>query len=188
MGCIQSVTYSKGTLEGDQKVSSKPKRVRIRKKTQTDLTEYEIHIIKSTWHCMTKNLPENGLQIFLKIFELCPDAKVMFHLEHVRHSDLARNTVIRAHGARFMNAISAAVYCLRDNIEGKDKINAFLIDLGQKHKQSFDFKEEYLEVFHKALMWRWQICLGDGFTQEVSDTWNHVFTYMLERIHQGYNS
>ncbi|XP_060588625.1 neuroglobin-1-like [Ruditapes philippinarum] len=187
MGCTQSVTYAKDTYDRDPNSSLRAKRVKRFKNPQPDLTEHEIQIIKSTWHYMTHDLAGNGLQIFLKIFELCPDTKSIFHVENVRHSELAKHKVIRAHGVRFMNAISAAIYCLRENIEEKDKIDAFLINLGQKHKQASEFKAEYFEIFHEALMWRWRICIGKGFTQEVSDTWNRVFVYMLEKINQGYH-
>lgn len=187
MGCTSSKIYNTDAHDEDKDIRPRNKGGDISAGPQSELTENEIRIIKSTWHYMTGDLPGNGLQIFLKAFELCPDAKTIFNLENVRHSDLAKNEVIRAHGSRFMNAISAAIYCLRDDVEEKDSINAFLLKLGEKHKKA-DIKAEYFAVFHEALMWRWQICIGEEFTQEVSDIWKRVFDYMLERINQGYIS
>ncbi|XP_060608550.1 uncharacterized protein LOC132760567 [Ruditapes philippinarum] len=123
---------------------------------------------------MTKDLAENGLQVFLRIFELSPDVKKLFHVEMVRHSELSKNR--------------AAVHCLDDEDTDKDELNKILLVLGQQHKQFSGFNPEYFEVFYEALMWRWEICMGDKFTKDVSDTWSHVFFYLMLKLKEGISS
>ncbi|XP_045191263.1 globin D, coelomic-like [Mercenaria mercenaria] len=185
MGCTQSVTYTKSTCPNAQRTKPQSEMTLAQ---QTDLKEEEKRIIKSTWKFLTKDLSANGLQVFLKIFELCPEVKKLLKVENVRPSELARNQVIRAHGTRFMNAIGAAVDCLNGQENEHENLDNVLFVLGQKHKGSHEFKSEYFEVFYKALMWRWGLCMGDNFTPEVADTWSHVFLYMLEKLKEGFLS
>ncbi|XP_045188420.2 neuroglobin-like [Mercenaria mercenaria] len=185
MGCTQSVTYTKSTYPNAKRTKPQSE---VTLAQQTGLKEEEKRIVKSTWKYMTKDLSTNGLQVFLKIFELCPEAKKLFQVENVRHSELARNQVIRAHGTQFMNAIGAAVDCLNEEEDEYENLDNVLFVLGQQHKGSSGFKPEYFEVFYEALMWRWGLCIGDKFTSEVADTWSHVFLYMLEKLKEGFLS
>ncbi|XP_053406615.1 uncharacterized protein LOC123548093 [Mercenaria mercenaria] len=182
MGCVHSSKYKETSCE---KVDTYQTQLKLAQVPRGDLTENEILIVKSTWNYMTTDLSGNGLQVFLKIFELCPEVKKLFHVDNVRLSEVARNEAIKAHGARFLNAIGAAVNSLHESCVERDKFREVLFALGQQHKRHSGFKPEYFEIFYTALMWRWEICLGEKFTQEVSDTWSHVFVYMMETLKEG---
>ena len=182
MGCVHSSKRKKDYKE-KYRVNSK---IYMAESSQCDLTDKDRQIVKATWSYMTKDLAENGLQVFLRIFELSPDVKKLFHVEDVRHSELSRNQAIRAHGQRFILAIGAAVYCLNDDNTDRDELNKILLVLGQQHKHFAGFKPENFDTFYEALMWRWEICMGDKFTKEVSDTWSHVFLFMMEKLKEGY--
>ncbi|XP_045188418.2 globin C, coelomic-like [Mercenaria mercenaria] len=185
MGCTNSVKVSKtscSNIETDQPTLT------IKLGPQMDLTENEKRIVKSTWHHMTKDISENGLRVFLRIFETCPETKELFHVENSQHIELTRNQVIRGHGARFISAIWAAVNCLDESGDKQEKLREVLFVLGQQHKDYSGFKAEYSEIFYDALMWQWELCIGDNFTSEVSDTWSHVFVYMMENLKEGYFS
>ncbi|XP_060565605.1 neuroglobin-like [Ruditapes philippinarum] len=184
MGCVHSSKRGEVYKEDNKKYLT----AALSQLNQNDLTCKEKRIVKETWTYMTKDLAENGLQVFLRIFELCPDVKKLFHVEDVRHSELSKNKQIRAHGQRFILAIGAAVHCLNDEETDKDELNKILLVLGQQHKHFSGFLPEYFEVFYEALMWRWEICMGEKFTKEVSNTWSHVFFYMMEKLKEGHNS
>jgi hemoglobin-like flavoprotein len=184
MGCVSS-----SKRENAYKDNSKEYlKIASMQSYQNELTFKEKRIVKETWKYMTKDLAENGLQVFLRIFELSPDVKKLFHVEDVRHSELSKNQSIRAHGHRFILAIGAAVHCLDDEDTDKDELNKILLVLGQQHKQFSGFNPEYFEVFYEALMWRWEICMGEKFTKDVSDTWSHVFFYLMLKLKEGINS
>ncbi|XP_052771032.1 neuroglobin-1-like [Mya arenaria] len=151
----------------------------------SDISEDESGIVKRTWSVLAKDLQGNGMQVFLRIFEIHPEIKKLFKVENVRHSELARNIVIKGHAARFMSAIGAAV----DNIDDLDNTLAqLLFTLGKQHKHYVGFKVEYFEVFYEALMWQWARALDARFTAEVSDSWSHVFVYLMAKLQAGYNS
>ncbi|XP_045191261.2 neuroglobin-like [Mercenaria mercenaria] len=185
MGCANSVTVLKTSCSNIK--ISQPK-LTVTLAPQTGLTENEKRIIKSTWGYMAKDIPGNGLQVFLRIFETCPETKELFNVENIRHSELTRNQVIRGHGTRFMSAIGAAVNCLDESDDKQEKLREVLFVLGQQHKHYSGFKPEYFEIFYDALMWRWELCMRENFTPEVSDTWSHVFVYMMEKLKEGYSS
>jgi hemoglobin-like flavoprotein len=155
---------------------------------QLDLNAQQELIIRKTWEEMAQNIQGNGLQIFLRIFEICPEVKKLFQVDNVRHSELARNIVIKSHGVRFMNAIGAAVDNLADFGHKEDKLSQLLYVLGQQHKRYKGFVPEYFDVFYEALMWQWERFLGSRFTPEVSDTWSRVFVFIMEKLKEGYYS
>lgn len=157
-------------------------------KRPVELTSVERHTVQRTWPILARDLHGNGLQVLLKIFEMCPETKALFSVENVRHSQLARNVTIKAHGARFIGAINATVDKL-DEFEQEDaELGKLLFSLGQQHKHFKGFKPEYFVFFYEALMWQWGRCMGDEFTNEVSDTWSHVFFYLIDKLKEGYFS
>ncbi|KAL4231372.1 hypothetical protein ACF0H5_008951 [Mactra antiquata] len=143
-------------------------------------------LVKESWRRLSGDIPGNGLQVFLRIFETCPRTKKLFQVDNVRLSELARNVTIQRHGKRFMLAIGAAVENI-DGIDEKDsELSKLLIVLGRQHKHYEGFKPEYFEVFYDALMWQWERYLGNEFTPEVADTWSRVFVYFMEKLKEGY--
>lgn len=187
MGCTSSVFYPKKTCTHFNTGLVKS-RVIYNVKRPVELTAAEIDIVQRTWPALARDLHGNGLQVFLRIFELCPEAKILFSVENVRHSELARNVTIKAHGARFLNAINAAVENLNKTDQKDDDFCRLLFFLGQQHKHFKGFRPEYFEIFYEALMWQWGRCMGEKFTPEVSDTWSHVFVYIMEKLKEGYFS
>ena len=186
MGCTNSMTVVKSSYSIGTTMT--PRLTVTLASSKYDLNDDEKRIIQSTWDIMTKDLSENGLQIFLRIFETCPETKALFQVENVRLSELARNQVIKGHGTRFMNAIGAAVNCLNETNGKPNKLREVLYVLGQQHKNYSGFKPEYFEVFYKALIWRWEFCIKEGFTSQVLDLWTRVFLYIMDGLKEGYYS
>lgn len=151
-------------------------------------TSEQVIIIKQTWACLAEDIHVNGLQIFLRIFELCPSVKSLFFVADVRHSEIARNALIKAHGVRFMNAIGSVVENIEECEADESEVSKLLILLGQQHKKHAGFKSEYFECFYEALMWRWEYCIGKQFISEVADAWSHLFIYMMEKLLEGYRT
>ncbi|XP_045191259.2 neuroglobin-like [Mercenaria mercenaria] len=188
MGCTSSISYKQTSCKHLNTYTGPVKSTIIGINSLNELAPAERHIVRRTWPTLVKDIQGNGLQVFLRIFELCPEVKELFYLENVRLSEIARNVIIKAHGARFISAIGAAVDNLDDFDQEDNKLCRLLFILGQQHKRYTGFKPEYFEVFYEALMWQWERCMGDQFTPEVSDTWSHVFVYILEKLKEGYFS
>jgi hemoglobin-like flavoprotein len=152
------------------------------------LSSKERQIVRQTWPALVNDLQGNGLQLFLRIFELCPEVKALFHVDNVRHSQLARNVNIKAHGKRFISAIGAAVDSVDEFDKEDNEFFKFLFSLGQQHQRYAGFRPEYFEIFHEALMRQWELCMGNQFTKEVSESWSHLFVYLMGKLKEGYLS
>jgi hemoglobin-like flavoprotein len=189
MGCANSLQYKKNSLKHISPNKDPIKtRIIFTLKCNTDITPVERKTVQQTWPTLAKDLQGNGLQIFLRIFEISPDVKILFHVENVRHSQLARNATIKAHGKRFINAIGSAVDSLEEIDKEDNKLCEFLFTLGQQHQNYKGFKPEYFEIFYEALMCQWERCMGDGFTPEVTNAWSHLFVFLMEKLKEGYYS
>ncbi|XP_045191260.2 hemoglobin subunit beta-2-like [Mercenaria mercenaria] len=189
MGCKHSTSYTKHSCRqlSKQKDSVKS-RVTFTMKYPKELTPAERQTLRRTWPTLANDLQGNGLQLFLRIFDMCPEVKVLFSVENVRPSQLARNVNIKAHGARFANAIGSVVESLDEYNQKDNKSCKFLFALGQKHKRFTGFKPEYFDIFYEALMCQWKRCMGDQFTPEVSEAWGHLFVHIMETLKEGYFS
>ena len=189
MGCANSLHYKKRSMKH---VSSDKDQIKSRivftMKCQSDLTPTDRTTVQQTWPKLAEDLQGNGLQIFLRIFEINPEVKFLFHVENVRHSQLARNTTIKAHGKRFINAIGSAVDSLDDIDDDNNALCKFLFTLGQQHQKFSGFKPEYFEIFYEALMCQWERCMGEGFTPEVANAWSHLFVFLMEKLKEGFYS
>lgn len=157
-------------------------------KRSVELSAADRHTVQKTWPALASDMQSNGLQVFLRIFELCPEAKALFSVENVRHSELARNVIIKAHGTRFVRAIAAVIENLDEFDQKENRLSRLLFVLGQQHKQYEGFRPEYFEIFYESLMWQWERCLGTTFTTEVSNSWSQVFVYLMACLKDGYFS
>lgn len=189
MGCTSSI-YDKQMLYPNTSKRRNKKRLLITKFAFDNtcigtVTAEERMIVTKTWKIMAKDLPGNGLQVFLRIFEIAPDVKKLFSIEHERHSDVVRNVMIRSHASRFMQAIGAAVDRIND-LDRSNDLDRLLHCLGQQHTHYVGFSPDFFEVFYEALMWQWERNMDKTFTQEVADAWSHVFAYVMWRLKEGY--
>ncbi|XP_060565607.1 neuroglobin-like [Ruditapes philippinarum] len=189
MGCTNSISYNKHSIKTFTQINDPIKsRIVFTLKCQIELTGPEIKTVQQTWPSLAKDLQGNGLQLFLRIFEICPEVKLLFKVENVRHSQLARNATIQAHGKRFISAIGSAVDCLENFDREGNTLCKFLFDLGQQHQNFKGFKPEYFEIFYEALMCQWAICMRDRFTPDVANAWSHLFVFLMEKLKEGYYS
>ena len=153
-----------------------------------DFRPEEINILLQTWPIASKDIKETGLQVFLKLFELCPSIKKLFSIENVPSSMLAKNVFIKAHGTRVMTTLATVIDGLQDIERNNNSLRRLLFVLGQQHKRLDGFRREYFEIFYESLMWQWGRCLGYAFTPDVADTWSHLFVFIIDILEKGCNS
>ena len=184
MGCTSSIS-DKQRLHPQKNKKTTVTKLTFDKTCIGTWTTEERIIVTKTWKSMANDLQGNGMQVFLRIFEIAPDAKTLFHIQHVRHRDVVRNTIIKGHASRFMQAIGAAVDSINECESGND-FDKHLHILGQQHTHYVGFNPDYFEVFYDAIMWQWERYMDKAFTQEVADAWSHVFAYVMWRLKEGY--
>ncbi|CAJ1447121.1 unnamed protein product [Effrenium voratum] len=130
-----------------------------------------------------------------KIFELRPEIKELFPASvRCRYRDwstdeeedelsLASSPALRRLFGRVIDAVGSAVAGLQD----MNKMVPALTQLGMRHA-GYNVKEEYFQVFEKALIITLREGLGDLFTKEVEFAWNMVFTFMTATMLSGFRS
>lgn len=187
-GSVRKQWHAIKDKRGDTDTAKRKKIARLSSMNEGEISLQEACILRRTWHYVAKDLQGNGLQVFLRIFELCPETQKLFKVENVHHSDLARSLVIKAHGARFMKAVGAVIEHLDDIGRTDNKLTKLLIGLGQHHIQYSEFKSLYFEAFYEALMFQWESIMGELFTPEVSETWSRLFAYLMHTLKEGYST
>ena len=149
-----------------------------------NISHEDKQIIKCSWHILKKDLTNNGLGIFTRIFKMSPKTKLLFGLSEDEIEENIRNMQsIRGHAARFMQAIGAAVEHL-DDLD--DTLTELLVDLGKQHKNIEGFASDYFDIFYDAMMGQWIAVLSDNFSSTVLDAWGHLFVFIMEKLKEGY--
>ncbi|KAL4225320.1 hypothetical protein ACF0H5_016008 [Mactra antiquata] len=156
---------------------------------RVDVTSDVTDSVQHSWNYLGKDFQENGLNIFIRIFETKEEIKALFGVENVPINDLKRNAAIRSHGTRFMSAVVGIVESTADDINNKhSEISQLMFALGHQHKEYVGFRPEYFDVFRKAFLWQCEKCMGPYFNDNVLNAWNIVFDIIIQRLQSGYQS
>ena len=146
-------------------------------------TDQQKKIIHKTWKFLADDLNGRGTRIFLRIFELHPYVKELFPCRDLEGEDLLRDANFKGHASRFMQAVGAAV----DNIDNLDGALApLLIGLGKQHIHFRGFKPDYWDAFREAILFVWEMDLGDKFNEQTRDAWVAVFGFIMVKLKEGY--
>ena len=154
-------------------------------KKLSELTYEDREHIRETWKYMEPNMTANGVGIFKRIFAYSPEVKVLFEVSHVNDDAIGEHPVIKGHASRFMNAVGASV----DNLDHlEDTLTHILFNLGKQHKTFRGFDSDYFDTFYMAMTAQWETVMGGKFTREVANAWAHLFSFMMEKLKEGYFS
>jgi len=117
---------------------------------------------------------KTGVLLFQKLFELEPDAKVIFGFQKDAdvNTELTKSARFIKHAKYFIQMIDKALGMLGPDIE---LLTEILMDLGKKH-MGYGVKPEYYPSMGRALIFSVKECLGDNFTDDMKDAWLEVFS------------
>ena len=145
-------------------------------------TEEKI-IIKRQWKVLSADIKRTGTDVFLEIFKLNPDIKLLFPFRNIDDKELMTNAQFKAHGIRFMQAIGAAVENM-DELE--TAMTEPIVALGKQHIKFQGFQPVYFEIFCDAISTVWRKVLGVRFTPACAEAWKHVLVFIMDNLKQGY--
>jgi len=167
--------------------------------TYNQFTVEEKRLIRMTWSQLQQhtvvsdggrkadNNVNRGVRVFLRIFELEPQAQSIFSdFQHSsRSSDLIANPVFRSHAKRFMTAVDMTVHSL----DALDVIVApTLVRLGRRHVQFAGFHLRYMAVFERAMDDAWRTDLGRRrYSGATRRAWRKLFRFLTTGVTEGYN-
>ena len=147
------------------------------------ISNENIEIVKRTWKLLSGDIQDVGAKIFLKLFDLNPSIREIFHCESLDGDALLRNRQFRGHASRFMQAIGAAVDTI-DDLQGS--MGPMLEDLGRQHLTFAGFKPGYWDCFTDAILHVWKDQLHYRFTTEVAKAWKTVFVFIVLKLKEGF--
>jgi len=138
------------------------------------------------WKVDNSHNANRGVRVFLRIFELEPEAQSVFaDFQHVSQpSDLVANPVFRSHAKRFMTAVDMTVHSL----DALDVIVApTLVRLGRRHVQFTGFHLSYMVIFERAMDDTWRNDLGRRrYAGATRRAWRKLFRFLTTRVTEGY--
>ena len=147
-----------------------------------------------TWHRLIDDPVGIGTDVFLRIFQLAPDARRAFPSfsgmsdtqllsDVVFRSD---DVVFRSHATRFVRAVDFVM----SNLDALDVIVVQnLVRLGRHHAAAVaEFRVEYLKVFEQAMTDVWAQRLGARqFDARARLAWSKIFCLITSQVSDGYN-
>ncbi|KAI0221481.1 hypothetical protein LSAT2_027185 [Lamellibrachia satsuma] len=99
-------------------------------KERVEVTEDQKRIIRDTWPLVNCHLSENGILVYLHVFQLHSDIKSVFHMGNVPFDQLAAQPGLKMHAVKFMQAIEVVV----ENLDLLDDVVApIFLHLGRRH-------------------------------------------------------
>ena len=76
---------------------------------QYELTEKEKELVRTTWAVLSEQKDTVSVDIFMRIFELIPQAKEFFPFKNAIGEALVEHPYLKGHAMRFFNAIRMTV-------------------------------------------------------------------------------
>jgi len=150
----------------------------------SQLTSDDKALIRSTWPLLSHDPYGIGARVFLRIFELAPDARRLFRFDELSEVELIVNGLFRIHAQRFIRAIDLAV----NNLDAIDLVVVSnLVQLGRQHAMIAGFKVEYMDAFRMAMTDVWEAEIGrKRFVGDVQKAWSKLFRVISNSVLDGY--
>jgi len=194
MGCVQSPLlmsrrrYDYVTAVDAQSDSSGGRQKKRLVPQHEFLSDSEKELIVGTWRQLADDPVGIGIDVFLRIFQLAPEARRAFpSLYSLSDSQLIDNVMFRSHATRFVRAVDFVM----SNLDALDVIVVEnLVRLGCHHAASVaEFRIEYLAVFEAAMTDVWAQRLGaQCFDAPTRHAWNKIFCLITSHVRDGYRS
>ena len=148
------------------------------------IREKEQEIIKDQWKQLSSDIIGNGTEVFVNIFKAYPEAKRLFHCEHVAERNLHKSIAVQRQGVRFMRSIGRVVENISD---WNNSVSKACIALGKRHYSYEGFKPLYFEAYYNAFLKMYEQAIGSNYSDESGIAWSNLLLYILEKLKKGYH-
>ena len=148
------------------------------------MSDNEIRIIRDSWKIIDAHFDKCGIELFLRIFELRPEAKEYFTFKDKCGDVLIADVQFQMHSKRFMKAVGSMV----DHADSPDlTLYPILLQLGEVHVcHTGQFFTIYMDTFLEAIWHVWTRQLGRTFKLEVQTAWKHLLQIMVTKLKEGH--
>jgi len=188
MGCVQSsALIARRRRDGVTDVNCRRRPVKRPVPQHEFLSDHEKELVLDTWQQLADDPVAIGTDVFLRIFQLAPDARRAFP-SFVSQSDsqLVDSVLFRSHATRFVRAVDFVM----SNLDALDVIVvANLVRLGRHHAATVpEFHCDYLAMFERAMTDVWAERLGGRyFDANTRCAWSKIFRLITSNVSDGYN-
>jgi len=191
MGCVQSSPFA--SRRRHDHITAVDSLVRQRRRHSKRLvpqheflSDDEKELVVATWRKLANDPVAIGIDVFLRIFDLAPDARRAFpSFNDMSDSQLIDNVVFRSHATRFVRAVDFVM----SNLDALDVIVVEnLVRLGRHHAAVVaEFRVEFLAVFEAAMTDVWAQRLGSqSFDAATRHAWSKMFRLITSHVHDGF--
>jgi len=132
------------------------------------ITNEQVELVQSSFAGLLPIADAVGEMLYSRIFELAPQARVLF------------NEDIRPQVKRTMAAVKVAV----DGLGRLDEVAPFLVRLGARHVR-YGVQPEHFTVVGEALLWTLEQGLGDSFTPDLRNAWAAAWGVIADAMLTG---
>ncbi|XP_074658496.1 neuroglobin-like [Tubulanus polymorphus] len=148
------------------------------------LDQKQIDLIRMSWEIVSDNLQNNGMMIFMRLFQLDRDLLRVFKSILTTNKIYDESDVdeekLSQHSLIVMQSLGAAVESLEDSLF----LTNVLIAIGEKHAQHH-VKEHMLPRMWPAVRFAFKEILQDCYTDEIEKAWKIVFEFLISKIGEG---
>ncbi|CAJ0576457.1 unnamed protein product, partial [Mesorhabditis spiculigera] len=161
------------------------------------LTEADKEILRRSWAIVSKEKEPLACNIFQMIFELAPDAKLMFSfMINERKDDPAKSkSEFAFHALRFLQIIESTILYL----ETPEELDGLLLNLGKlhaRHEEQLGFRPHYWGVFKECTLFHFRKAIRadrktnkKGMDSRETDSaiilWREILTDIVDRMIVG---
>jgi hemoglobin-like flavoprotein len=132
------------------------------------MTSEEKKLVQESFAKIKPISAEAAAMFYGRLFEIAPQFRPMFK------SDITEQ------GKKLMQMIGIAVA----NLDNLDEVTPAVQALGLRHK-GYGVEPAHYPVVGEALLWAVGQALGDGYTPEIEQAWQHVYNVMAETMQQA---
>jgi hemoglobin-like flavoprotein len=152
---------------------------------KSGMTADEKNIIRNTWGLVKKDVPGNGTDLFIRLFEENPSYQQLFKsFKDVPVSELKANKKLLAHANNVMYAVTMLV----DNIEDTEVLKELLTKLARNHRRR-KITSEMFENLKISLMGTLKDKLGtELMNDEAVNAWDKTYGVIMSVIKPGLES
>ena len=142
-----------------------------------------LKVVRDSWEDMKKGDDYEkvaGTKVMSFLFEKCPKAKPMFGYDLYAEVDdeFRADSKFQAHAVQLISMFDTALGML--DADG-NLLEAQIKELGDKHV-NYGVRAEMFPIMGKALVAMLEEQLGDGFTDDIRDSWKVVFGAISEDL------
>ncbi|GAQ78371.1 non-symbiotic hemoglobin [Klebsormidium nitens] len=147
------------------------------------LTLGEQELVRETWTMLESNLADNGIALYLRLFEIAPEAKGLFAFSEDEENPLHKDPTMRLHATEVLRSLGLAACRIGQSM----RIGGVLENLGRRHVDYGATLEVY-SVTKEAFLWVVERALEENSCPEVLTAWSKAYDNLANAMKRGHQA